>query len=60
MKTFKQFNKDEDVKDFEEDLVAVKPKDDEKEEINKEEKEWKLLKHTLKKEWTEESMALVM
>ena len=26
-------------KDFEEDLVAVKPKDDEKEEINKEEKE---------------------
>ena len=40
MKTFKQFNKDEDnIKDFEEDLVAVKPKDDEKEENNKEEKE---------------------
>ena len=39
MKTFKQFNKDEDGKGFEEDLVAVKPKDDEKEEINKEEKE---------------------
>ena len=39
MKTFKQFNKDEDVKDFEEDLVAVKPKDDEEEENNIEEKE---------------------
>ena len=39
MKTFKQFNKDEDVKDFEEDLVAVKPKDDEKEENKIEEKE---------------------
>lgn len=39
MKTFKQFNKDEDVKDFEEDLVAVKPKDDEKEENKTEEKE---------------------
>jgi len=38
MKTFKQFNKDEDVKDFEEDLVAVKPKD-EKEENKTEEKE---------------------
>ena len=39
MKTFKQFNKDEDVKDFEEDLVAVKPKDGEKEENKTEEKE---------------------
>ena len=39
MKTFKQFNKDEDVKDFEEDLAAVKPKDDEKEENKTEEKE---------------------
>ncbi len=39
MKTFKQFNKDEDVKEFEEDLGAVKPKDDEKEENKTEEKE---------------------
>ena len=39
MKTFKQFNKDEDVKDFEEDLVAVKPTDDEREENKTEEKE---------------------
>ncbi len=46
MKTFKQFNKDEDIKDFEEDLVPVKPKDDEKEENKKEEKEWKLLNNT--------------
>ena len=40
MKTFKQFNKDEDnIKDFEEDLVAVKPTNDEKEEDKTEEKE---------------------
>ena len=46
MKTFKQFNKDEDVKDFEEDLVPVKTNDDEKEENKTEEKEWKLLNNT--------------
>jgi len=46
MKTFKQFNKDEDVQDFEEDLVAVKPKDDEREENKTEEKEWKLFNNT--------------
>lgn len=39
MKTFKQFNKDEDVKDFEEDLVPVKTNNDEKEEKKIEEKE---------------------
>ena len=39
MKTFKQFNKDEEIKDVEEDLVLVKPKDDEKEENKTEEKE---------------------
>jgi len=42
MKTFKQFNKDEDVKDFEEDLTAndkvSKNKSNSKEEEKKEEK----------------------
>ena len=46
MKTFKTFNKEKDLKDFEEDLVAVQPKDDEKEENKTEEKEWKLLNNT--------------
>ena len=39
MKRIKQINKDEDIKDIEEDLVTVKPKDDEKEENKIEEKE---------------------
>ena len=39
MKTFKQFNKDEDVKDFEEDLIGDKKPSENKNEKGEDKKE---------------------